>query len=148
MASITDDPNGRKRIQFVAGDGSRKTIRLGKVDRKNAETFRLRVEKMIAVAIVGGVPDDETSEWIASRDDKMHARLAAVGLVKPRARTAATLKKFLDDYFGGLNVKAGTATAYGHTRRCLLEFFGESKPLRDIEPPDADKWRQWLKTAN
>ena len=78
----------------------------------------------------------------------MHARLAAVGLTKPRTRMTATLKRFLDDYFDPLNVKPGTATAYGHTRRCLLEFFGESKPLRDIEPADADKWRLWLKTAN
>jgi len=39
MATIGNDPNGRKRILFVAGDGSRKTIRLGKIDRKNAERF-------------------------------------------------------------------------------------------------------------
>jgi integrase len=35
--------------------------------------------------------------------------------------------------------------AYGSTRRCLIGFFGESRPLRSIEPVDADGWRQHLK---
>ena len=39
MASIVNDPNGRKRILFVAPDGKRKTIRLGKIDRKSAESI-------------------------------------------------------------------------------------------------------------
>ena len=81
-------------------------------------------------------------------DDRMHGKLAAVGLVKSRNRTATNLETFLDDYFASLGVKAGTATAYGHTRRCLLDYFGGSKALRDIDAADADKWRTWLKTAN
>ena len=43
MASISDDPNGRRRILFVAPDGSRKTIRLGKIDRKSAEAINRHV---------------------------------------------------------------------------------------------------------
>ena len=30
MASVVNDPNGRRRILFVAPDGSRRTVRLGK----------------------------------------------------------------------------------------------------------------------
>jgi len=147
MATIGNDPNRRKRILFVAGDGSRKTIRLGKASTKQAEAFMVKVEAVVAASITGSM-DDETSRWLADLPDAMHARLTAAGLVKPRNRTAATLKTFLDDYFASLTVKAGTATAYGHTRRCLLDYFGENKPLRDIDAADADKWRQWLKTAN
>lgn len=147
MATIGTDPNGRKRILFVAGDGSRKTIRLGKATAKQAEGFKVKVESLVTAAITGSM-DDETSRWLADLPDAMHARLSAVGLTKPRNRTAGTLKTFLDDYFAGLTVKPGTATAYGHTRRCLLDYFGENKPLRDIEPADADKWRLWLRTAN
>jgi hypothetical protein len=147
MATIGNDPNGRKRILFVAGDGSRKTIRLGKATARQAEAFKVKVEALVTAAITGSM-DDETSRWLADLPDAMHARLAAVLLAKPRNRTAGTLKTFLDDYFAGLTVKPGTATAYGHTRRCLVDYFGENKPLRDIEPADADKWRLWLRTAN
>jgi len=147
MATIGNDPNGRKRILFVSGDGSRQTIRLGKASNKQAEAFKVKLEALIGQSITGAV-DDETSRWLAALPDVTHGRLSAVGLVKPRNRMATTLGKFLADYFAGLSVKAGTATAYRHTRRCLTAFFGASKPLRDIEPADADKWRLWLKTAN
>jgi integrase len=35
----------------------------------------------------------------------------------------------------------------GHTRRYLIEFFGEAKALRDITPGDADEWRLHLRKA-
>src|SRR3954449_178973 len=105
MASIGNDPNGRRRILFVSGDGSRKTIRLGKMDRKNAERFCGRVEKIIAANISGGALDDETSRWLAERDDVMYGRLAAVGLVKRRKASGNTLKQLLDSFFEHLNVK-------------------------------------------
>lgn len=40
MASVISDPNSRKRIQFVAGDGGRRTIRLGKATRRQADVIR------------------------------------------------------------------------------------------------------------
>ncbi|MCY2953421.1 MAG: site-specific integrase [Planctomycetota bacterium] len=146
MASIGNDHNGHRRILFVAGDGSRKTIRLGLATMKQAEAFRTKVEALIGGSITG-IVDDETSRWLADLPDAMHSRLAAVGLVKSRNRTATTVKMFLADYFAGLSVKASTAEAYGDTRRCLIEFFGESRPVRSIEPLDADGWRQHLKAA-
>lgn len=148
MASIGNDNNGHKRILFVAGDNSRKTVRLGKATMKQAEAWKTKVEDLVGASKGAGVIQDETARWLVSLDDTMHNRLAAVGLVKPRNRQAVNLKTFLDDYFASLNVKAGTATAYGHTRRCLLTYFGDTKALRDIDPADADKWKQWLKTAN
>ena len=47
MATIGSDANGRKRILFVAGDGTRKTVRLGKVTMKQAEAFKVKVEAVI-----------------------------------------------------------------------------------------------------
>ena len=59
MASIVNDPNGRRRIQFVSPDGSRKTIRLGKVDRKTAEGVCRHVEALLVAKISGQpVPRD------------------------------------------------------------------------------------------
>jgi integrase len=147
MASIGSDPNGHRRILFVAGDGSRKTIRLGKCSQRQSEAARVRVEALIAAAIVGQTPDDETSRWVAGLPDEMHRRIARAGLVLSRERSAMGLGAFLKAYFDALAVKRGTATAYGHTRRYLLGFFGEARALRSIEPADADKWRQHLKAA-
>lgn len=37
MASISRDPGGYRRVLFVAADGTRKTIRLGKVSQRLAD---------------------------------------------------------------------------------------------------------------
>ena len=53
MASIVSDLNGRKRVQFVASDGSRKTLRLGKASMKQAEAFKVKVEDLVSATITG-----------------------------------------------------------------------------------------------
>ena len=51
MASIVRDPNGRKRILFVAPDEKRKTIRLGKVSQRAAEAIKAKVEHLVAAKV-------------------------------------------------------------------------------------------------
>ena len=48
MASVVNDPGGRKRILFVAPDQSRKAIRLGKCGLKSAEAINRHVEALLA----------------------------------------------------------------------------------------------------
>src|SRR6516164_1261078 len=70
MASVVNDPGGRKRILFVAPDESRKAIRLGKCDRKSAVAIARHVEALLAAKIGG----------------KLRDKLAAVGLAEPLQR--------------------------------------------------------------
>jgi integrase len=143
MASIGIDSNGRKRILFIASNGRRKTIRLGKASQRQAVTFKAKIESLIAQRITGAI-DDEVSKWLADLPDAMHARISAAGLARSRERSAATVGKFLTDFFATVSVKPSTMTTYENARRGLLEFFGAEKPMRDIEHSDADKYRQYL----
>ena len=86
MASISNDPNGRRRILFVAPDGSRKTIRLGKMDRKSAEAINRHVEALLSAKIGGQPAPRDTASWIASIGDEIQGKLAAVGLLKAPKR--------------------------------------------------------------
>ncbi|WP_425267272.1 tyrosine-type recombinase/integrase [Aeoliella straminimaris] len=72
--------------------------------------------------------------------------MARVELIESRKpRNVHTLETFLDDYIASRSdVKRSTATVYGHTRRCLLEFFGKDAKLASVTPGDADKFRLWL----
>ena len=143
MASISKDPNGRRTIQFVRSDGKRPSIRLGKCSQRLAEAVQVRVEHLAAAQVTGGALDGETARWIAELDTQLADKLAAVGLIPKRQR--ATLGAFLDSYIGGrADVKPATAIVYGHTRRCLVEYFGAEKPLQEITAGDADGWRLWL----
>ena len=62
MATIGNDPNGLKRILFMAGDGSRKTIRLGKMSKKQANTVLLFVENLLAAARGAKVIEHTTAD--------------------------------------------------------------------------------------
>ncbi len=140
MASIGKESNGRRRILFVAPDGKRKTIRLGKMPQRAAEAIKVKVENLVGSAVSGCGWDNETARWVAELDDTLANRLAAVGLIQGRER--ATLKAFIEGYIKTRSdVKPATITNWGHTRRNLVEFFGANKPLRDVTRGDADEWR-------
>lgn len=143
MASISKEPNGRRSIQFMAGDGKRRTIRLGKVSQKIAEGVKRRVEELNVAKITDQTIDRDTAQWLTEIDDALAKRLAKVGLITKRE--SARLASFVDGYIANRgDVKPATTIVYGHTRRCLVDYFGEDKPLREITPGDADNWRQWL----
>ena len=143
MASITKQENGRRTIQFVAGDGRRRSIRLGKMSHRNAEGFKFRVEQLNAANIAGQAVEADTARWVADLDETVAGKLARAGLI-PR-RNSATLAAFVDSYISGRNdVKEATLTVWGHTRRNLVDYFGSDKPLREINRGDADDWKQWL----
>ena len=143
MASITRQSNGRRMLQFLDSDGERRTVRLGKMAQRNAEAVKLRVEHLVAASIAGHSVDDDTARWLAGLGDKLRNRLAATGLIPKKE--AATLVDFIDSYIRRRHdVKASTTTVYGHTRRNLIEHFGEEKPLREITPGDTDEWRLGL----
>ncbi len=146
MASITRQAHGRRLIQFMGADGERKTIRLGTVSVRVAQAVQVRIEHLASAAISGHAIDDATAQWLATLEEPFLAKLAAVGLL-PRRVTASPLQTFLDAYIASRgDTKPNTRIVYGHSRRCLIEFFGADRSLRDITPGDADEWRLWLKT--
>ncbi len=68
MASISNDPNGRRRILFVGADAKRKPIRLGKVSQRHAESVKVKVEDLVSASITGHAPADETTRWLGKLD--------------------------------------------------------------------------------
>jgi integrase len=149
MATIGKDSGGRKRILFCGTDGKRYTVRLGKSPQTTAQTFKVRIEALLAAKHANGSPDPETAAWVGDLDDKMYSKLVRVGLLRPRdpqpEQQSPTLAAFFDTYISSrADVKSSTATVYGHTRRCLIDYFGSTRPLREISPGDADQWRLWL----
>jgi integrase len=141
MASISNDPNGHKRILFVDKDGNRKAIRLGKMSKRMAETINVLVQNLNAAQIGGGCSlDEKTAEWLVSIGDDLHAKLAAVGLTTPR-RTAR-LGEFLNAFIANRRTSAAsnTITNLEAAARRLREHFGSDRDMRSVTPADADGW--------
>lgn len=153
MASLCNDPNGRRRILFKGLDGKRKTLRLGKVPKKNAESFQRKLESLISARIVGHSPDDEVSHWLAGLSDDMHTKLVKFNLTRPRVAdetpvhpTVATFtRKYID---GKADIKPRTRYLLEETRRELLAYLAETEDdemtLEDFTAGHAEDFRQWL----
>ena len=148
MASVTHDKKtGRRTIQFVGADGKRRSIRLGKVSAKQAESAKLHLEDLIACKATGTASKGTTAGWVADLPDTLRRRLERVGLVRPREGTESpALAEWLQTYVTSRrDVKDTTATVYSHTRRNLLAFFGGDRRMNSITPGDADAFRVFLK---
>jgi integrase len=147
MASISTAPGGYRTIQFVAGDGKRRTIRLGKAPQRIAEEVRIKVEALNAAAVAGLSWDAETARWVASLGVVLADKLAAVGLIPKRQdRDGARLGDFIDAYIARrTDVKTNTASNLRMFGDRLIAFFGKDKNLADIKRSDADDWALYLK---
>jgi hypothetical protein len=143
MASIIKRPNKHYWIQFVDTNGKRQTVRLGKVPMKTAVTVCRRIEELLAVKVTGDTPPLELATWLANIDTPLHNKLAAVGLCQPRVW--AVLGTFIKQYVQErADVKPATKEVWRQGEMGLIEFFGADKPLRDVTPGDADRYKLYL----
>jgi hypothetical protein len=148
MASISRDPGGQRRILFVASDGKRKAVRLGKASQRAAEAVKFRVEQLLAAKLTGHALEADTAAWIGNLDPAMADKLARVGLIQRKEKKAsALLDSFLTSYIvGRTDLKPLTLRHLNDARRHLIGFFGADKSLTEISPGDADDFRRSLAT--
>ncbi len=149
MASVSHEKKtGRRTVQFVGDNGKRRSIRLGKVNKRQAESAKLFIEDLLHCKVTGTSPKGTTAEWIAGLPDAIRQRIERTGLLGPQERRECpTLDEWLRQYIEGRrDVKPATATVYGHTRRNLLAFFGTKQRLDEITAGDAEDFRIFLRT--
>jgi integrase len=149
VASLVNDPNGYRRIQFQAPTGERKSIRLGKLDKKTAEAVSRHVEAILSARTAGQPLRQETAVWIVGLGVKLKGKLVNAGLIEPTATAAeSTLGKFLDSYMEKrTDVKPATVIAMQQSVESLKAFFGAGKPLSAIHAGDAEDFKRWLMTS-
>jgi integrase len=146
MASISRDKGGTRRILFVAPDGSRKAIRLGKVSQRAAEGIKYRVEQLLESLQFNRSMESDLAQWVKDLEPWLAKKLARVGLIlKPEVSQAVTLEAFCRSYIDGrANLKPNTKRNYETTKKLLVEYFGADRPLAKVSPGDADDWRETL----
>ncbi|GEM_PF-137093 len=142
MASISTSSDGLRTIQFVAGDGKRRSIRLGKVSARIADEVCRRVEALDSAAKAGCSVDGETAQWLAKIGDDLHGKLVAVGLADARHKAnVPALGAFVDAFIAGRDDwKPNTRTTFVQTRKALVKQFGEDLPIDAVSAGDADEW--------
>lgn len=147
MASIgrEGERGERKRIIFRDAAGRQKTLRLGECSERAALSALAGFERVLEAHRLGSNIHPDGVRWLESVDDRMHARVARLGLCEPRkAAESVTLGALLGRFDGALTVKPGTLTTYRQAFRVLREHFGASRAVGSITPADADQWRRAL----
>jgi len=142
MASVSKDSAGNRRILFMGADGKRRAIRLGNMNAKQAESFKIKVETL-ASAIAAKLPlDSETSAWLGNIGDDYAAKLAAVGLIP--ARQSRTLGEYLNAYLDRRKAEKSKPNTINNLDRViqdLIAFFGAEAGLRSITAEKAEAFK-------
>jgi integrase len=146
VASITRERNGGYQIQFVGVDKRRRSVRLGTVKPKMVEMVKLRIEQMVANQKAGVLYDPDLTQWLNGLADRLHDKLARVGLVAPRkSQVVVGLKEFLDGFIARrTDVKPATHEVWRQPARNLVEHFGANRDIATISEADALDFRQYL----
>ena len=102
MASIANDPGGRRRILFHDADGKRRAIRLGKAPEWKALQTKTHVEHLVMAKRHELQPPAATAAWLAEQPEAITAKLVAAGLVAAKPDPEAVeLAAFIDAYVAG-----------------------------------------------
>lgn len=144
MASIVIEKTGSRRIDFIHPTGDRRSIRLGRVDKRGAERFCGMVETLVGAILTGqALPPAEVVEWAEALPATMRGKLVRAGLIVDDGDTAPkTLGWLLDEFAASLAVKASTRVQYGVTLDDLAEHFGRDLLLSDLGPLGAERWKR------
>ena len=129
----------------------RHTIRIGTVDKQQAETARNRVNALEAARAVGCSIDADTAAWLARIEDWLYDKLVKAELVPPRPKPfeekthVVTLGEHLDRLFAARpRQKMTTNRNEQRARKLLEEYFGRERTLESITPADGDDYKAWL----
>jgi len=144
MASITNS-NGLKTIQFkYSTGGKRYSIRLGKLDMKQAQKIAVKVEELLACKETALPWSMELSSWINAIGEDLTESLVKVGLL-PTLKNNAKLGVFTREYIEGQkNSKATTRRALLTVALRIIDYFGSDSKMKDVTSADADNFKIFL----
>lgn len=146
MASLFGDElkAGRTwRVQVMV-DGRRRTIRFGKMPKKQAESACRHIEALAACRIDGSAPPEATSHWLKTLSETLRDRLVKAGLASPAEKQLVmNVGELIDEYkatrFSGL--RRGTQRVNEQAFAAMRMIFGTEKPILNITPGDAEDFR-------
>ena len=143
MASVCRYRGDKRRIIFQFSRNERRTIWLGAVPKKVAESICLRVQELNSCRIANVPPPPSLLEWVNGLDEKISNKLVRVGLLQPRVKPP-TVSELIERFLKGKHVKPSTAAAYPQTTKSLLAKLGADTRIDLVKPTDAEAWRSSL----
>ena len=151
MASIsTDTKTGLRTVEFNDPiSKARRKIRLGKVTKRDAESFTTRLEKLLFAKTAGTAPESDVAGWVASLDSRIADLLAKWGYIQQRAEIATpALLDFVDGYIKSrTDTKNRTRLNHLQASGFLAAYLKLNPRIGDVTLLDAKQFRAWMVSA-
>jgi len=132
-----------KRLLFRNAAGKQKALRLGECSDRAAESALAGFDRVLQANRLGSALHPDGVRWLEGIDDRLHARVVALGLTEARLGAATlTLGALLDRFDEAGAVKPSTQYKYRQVADTLRVFLGAATPLATLTPAHADTWRK------
>jgi len=147
MAGITDY-GGLWTVQFTGMTGKRHSVRLGRVNKRQAESARRFIGELVKARVSGEAPPRATVEWAAGLPERIYGVLVKGGLADSRRRgQCPPVAAWAQAYIASrTDLKPGTRTNLLQTASNLAAFFGPMRRLDEVTLGDAKEFRTFLKS--
>ena len=143
MAGLSRE-KGRNSWKLTWYEGTqRKSIRLGEMPKKMAESFKLKFEQLQACHRAGDSHPSSISEWLGAMSPDLRERIAKAGLIE--SKRLLCLEEFCAEFLASrADVARNTMVRDRQVVALLLEKFGGKKRIDSITVRDAEEWQRWL----
>lgn len=150
MASIgrEGEQGELKRILFRDASGKQKSLRLGKCSERAAQHALGGFERVLEAHRLGTTIHPDGVRWLEAIDDRLHERVARLGLVEPRkVAGVVTLGALFVGFFAGVDVKPASRVRLKQAESALVSHFTDGRDVATIDEADAEAWRAKLKES-
>lgn len=108
-----------------------------------ADRLKVGVEGLLSFRRTG-IMDPVTDAWLKGVPDDLRTKLEAAKLLPENS--IKTVGGLLEEYYRQtVGVKEPTTMVTQiQTRRVLIEYFGAGRPLSELTPLEAARWRSWM----
>jgi hypothetical protein len=142
LASLSKTPDGRRVVQFVDGEGHRKTIYLGRMPEHLAESVKIKIESIIHAKMAGENPPAEVAAWLERIDDRLLDGLIRTGLVeKSDAKTIGSIVSAVCN--SGLITK-GMEKHYTNLKHRINLYWKPDTPVSSLTLAAGQEWLDFL----
>ena len=130
----------------MAPDGRRKTIRLGKCSKRDADSIKYRVENLLSAHIQGRESARDDANWLNSIGINLRVKLENAGLIdKAKQAEYFSLAEWVRKYIESrTDVKPNTLQNMKQAESDFLNFLDGEKTLKNFTPGDAEDFRRHL----
>ncbi len=142
--------NGRAEIRFYDHRGDRRSVALGKVTKRAAESAMTHIQGLLNSKIGGLQPDAENVRWVSNQRPRIVDYLAGLELIQPRkvevvavapeVKQAPTIDDWYSQYIANRQGSEGTKKVWNRAKNQALKFFGKDRRIDTITTGEGITW--------